>query len=163
MDTWIERVEDLVNMLEGSSISELELTEAGTKIIIRRQPGMMASAPVLSSSTAQVGVPVTPGVAAPTAREDTGVFPGGGSSHARRDRHSYLGCAAREDRRRSHHAWLPADDDLCTRFGQFQFANAASFEHVNQVFNALNPCIHFSFSLFVSLKDKAGIMTAKAH
>ena len=63
MDTWIERVEDLVNMLEGSSISELELTEAGTKIIIRRQPGMMASAPVLSSSTAQVGVPVTPGVA----------------------------------------------------------------------------------------------------
>src|SRR6266704_2299675 len=73
MDTWIERVEDLVNMLEGSSISELELTEAGTKIIIRRQPGMMASAPVLSSSTAQVGVPVTPGVAATTAREDTGV------------------------------------------------------------------------------------------
>ena len=73
MDTWIERVEDLVNMLEGSSISELELTEAGTKIIIRRQPGMMASAPVLSSSTAQVGVPVTPGVAAPTSREDTGV------------------------------------------------------------------------------------------
>jgi acetyl-CoA carboxylase biotin carboxyl carrier protein len=73
MDTWIERVEDLVNMLEGSSISELELTEAGTKIIIRRQPGMMASAPVLSSGTAQVGVPVTPGVAAPTAREDIGV------------------------------------------------------------------------------------------
>ena len=73
MDTWIERVEDLVNMLEGSSISELELTEAGTKIIIRRQPGMMASAPVLSSSTTQVGVPVTLGVAASTAREDTGV------------------------------------------------------------------------------------------
>ena len=73
MDTWIERVEDLVNMLEGSSISELELTEAGTKIIIRRQPGMMASAPVLPSSTTQVGVPVTPGVAAPTSREDTGV------------------------------------------------------------------------------------------
>jgi len=73
MDTWIERVEDLVNMLEGSSISELELTEAGTKIIIRRQPGMMASAPVLSSGTAQVGVPVTSGMAAPTAREDTGV------------------------------------------------------------------------------------------
>ena len=73
MDTWIERVEDLVNMLEGSSISELELTEAGTKIIIRRQPGMMASAPVLSSGTAQVGVPVTPGVAALAAMEDTGV------------------------------------------------------------------------------------------
>src|SRR5207302_2593817 len=73
MDTWIERVEERVNMREGSSNREVELTEASTKIIIRRQPGMMASAPVFSSSTAQVGVPVTPGVAAPTAREDTGV------------------------------------------------------------------------------------------
>src|SRR5437879_4069413 len=39
--TWIERVKDLITMLEGSSISEMELTEAGTEIIIRRQPGMM--------------------------------------------------------------------------------------------------------------------------
>jgi acetyl-CoA carboxylase biotin carboxyl carrier protein len=73
MDTWIERVKDLVNMLEGSSISELELTEAGTEIIIRRQPGMMASAPIPSTSTTQVGVPITPGMAAFTAGEDTGV------------------------------------------------------------------------------------------
>ena len=73
MDTWIERVEDLVHMLEGSSISELELTEAGTKIIIRRQPGIMSSSPALSSSMGQVGVPITPGVAAPAARKETGV------------------------------------------------------------------------------------------
>lgn len=73
MDTWIERVENLVNILEGSSISELELTEGGTEIIIRRQPGMMASAPVFSSSAAQLGVPVTPGAPAPTARQDAGV------------------------------------------------------------------------------------------
>ena len=73
MDTWIERVEDLVNMLEGSSISELELTEAGTEIIIRRQPGMMVSAHVLSASTGQLGIPVAPGAVAPAAGEDTGI------------------------------------------------------------------------------------------
>jgi acetyl-CoA carboxylase biotin carboxyl carrier protein len=45
--TWLERVEDLIDILEGSSISELELTEQGTEIIIRRKPAMvMTSAPV---------------------------------------------------------------------------------------------------------------------
>ncbi len=38
---WLERVEDLIHVLEGSTISELELAEAGTEIVIRRQPGMM--------------------------------------------------------------------------------------------------------------------------
>lgn len=38
---WLERVEDLINILKGSSISEMEFTEAGTEIIIRRQPGMV--------------------------------------------------------------------------------------------------------------------------
>src|SRR5205085_10925304 len=72
--SWIERVEDLVHMLEGSSISELELTEAGTKIIIRRQPGMMmVSSPAHSASMGQPGVPVTPGALAPTTIEDSGV------------------------------------------------------------------------------------------
>ena len=74
MDTWIERVEDLVNMLEGSSISELELTEAGTKIIIRRQPGMvMVSSPAHSARMGQPGVPVKPGALAAAAIEDSGV------------------------------------------------------------------------------------------
>ncbi len=38
---WIKRVEDLIHALEGSTIGELELTEAGTEIIIRRRPDMM--------------------------------------------------------------------------------------------------------------------------
>jgi len=43
-DSWLERVEEIVAVLEGSSIGELELTEDGTEIIIRRQPGMALSA-----------------------------------------------------------------------------------------------------------------------
>lgn len=44
--SWIERIEELIAVLEGSSIGELELTEAGTEIIIRRRPDMMmVSAP----------------------------------------------------------------------------------------------------------------------
>src|SRR2546421_3393842 len=67
-------VKDLVNILEGSSIGELELTEAGTKIIIRRQPGMlMVSPPTHADSMGQLGVPVAPGAVAPGAREDSGV------------------------------------------------------------------------------------------
>lgn len=42
--TWLERVEDLIDILEGSSISELELTEQGTEIIIRRRPAMVMTA-----------------------------------------------------------------------------------------------------------------------
>ena len=38
---WIQRVEDLINVLEGSTVGELELTEGGTRIIIRRSPNMM--------------------------------------------------------------------------------------------------------------------------
>jgi acetyl-CoA carboxylase biotin carboxyl carrier protein len=38
---WVKRIEDLIRVLEGSTIGELELTEAGTEIIIRRRPDMM--------------------------------------------------------------------------------------------------------------------------
>ena len=38
---WIKRVEDLIRVLEGSTIGELELVEAGTEIIIRRRPNMV--------------------------------------------------------------------------------------------------------------------------
>jgi acetyl-CoA carboxylase biotin carboxyl carrier protein len=52
--SWIERIEDLINMLEGSTIGELELTEAGTEIIIRRQPGkVMVSAPAHTAAAAR--------------------------------------------------------------------------------------------------------------
>lgn len=53
--SWIERVEDLIQVLEGSSISELELSEAGTEIIIRRQPGMV----MVTTPQAPVGSPAT--------------------------------------------------------------------------------------------------------
>lgn len=39
--SWVERVAELIAVLEGSSIGELELSEAGTEIIIRRTPGMV--------------------------------------------------------------------------------------------------------------------------
>jgi acetyl-CoA carboxylase biotin carboxyl carrier protein len=71
---WLARVEDLINILEGTTVSELELTEAGTEIIIRRQSGMMmVAAPTQHASMAQVGVPVQPGVAAPAPKEDTSI------------------------------------------------------------------------------------------
>lgn len=63
--SWLERVEDLIHVLEGSTISELELAEAGTEIIIRRQPEMMmVNVPVQQGVAGQagtVGVPVAAG------------------------------------------------------------------------------------------------------
>ncbi|MDQ6644187.1 MAG: hypothetical protein M3Y76_07040 [Chloroflexota bacterium] len=74
MTSWIARVEDLVNMLAGSTIGVLELTEAGTEIIIRRQPGMvMVSAPTQLSSMGQPGLQVAPGTPAYTAKIDTSI------------------------------------------------------------------------------------------
>ncbi|HLX39034.1 MAG TPA: biotin/lipoyl-containing protein [Ktedonobacteraceae bacterium] len=62
--SWLERVEELINVLEGSSIGELELSEAGTEIIIRRRPGMvMVNAPTQQGVVAQGrqgGVTVAP-------------------------------------------------------------------------------------------------------
>ena|SRR5690348_2395153 len=58
--TWLERVEDLINILDGSSISELELTEQGTEIIIRRKPSMvMTAAPTLLTAVAGGAAPAT--------------------------------------------------------------------------------------------------------
>lgn len=58
--TWLERVEDLIDILEGSSISELELTEQGTEIIIRRQPAMvMTAAPTLQPGVVGGAAPAT--------------------------------------------------------------------------------------------------------
>jgi acetyl-CoA carboxylase biotin carboxyl carrier protein len=73
--SWLERVEDLIALLEGSTIGELELSEAGTEIIIRRHPSMMlvnvASLPshtlasmVQPMATGQAGVSVIPGTGA---------------------------------------------------------------------------------------------------
>lgn len=51
-EAWVKRVEELIRVLEGSTIGELELTEAGTEIIIRRRPGMLIS---LSMPQTQTG------------------------------------------------------------------------------------------------------------
>jgi acetyl-CoA carboxylase biotin carboxyl carrier protein len=69
-DSWLERVEEIVAVLEGSSIGELELTEDGTEIIIRRQPGMALSAiPTIQVS----GGTQTPAPAAKGKRVEQGV------------------------------------------------------------------------------------------
>jgi acetyl-CoA carboxylase biotin carboxyl carrier protein len=57
-ESWLERVAEIVNVLEGSSIGELELTEDGTEITIRRQPGMvLAAAPTTQASSAISSTP----------------------------------------------------------------------------------------------------------
>ena len=58
---WIKRVEELIQVLEGSTIGELELTEAGTQIIIRRRPDMMmVSVPTQPLSLTHPGTQVIP-------------------------------------------------------------------------------------------------------
>ncbi len=58
---WIRRVEDLINVLEGSSIGELELTEGGTRIVIRRSPNMMlVSMPTAHVAHSTGAMPVAP-------------------------------------------------------------------------------------------------------
>ena len=68
---WIKRVEELIHVLEGSSIGELELTEAGTEIIIRRRPDMMmVSMPTQLGSLARAGIQANPGSGGHQAQED---------------------------------------------------------------------------------------------
>jgi len=59
---WIKRVEELIQVLEGSTIGELELTEAGTEIIIRRRPDMMmVSVPSQQLSLTHSGIQISHG------------------------------------------------------------------------------------------------------
>jgi acetyl-CoA carboxylase biotin carboxyl carrier protein len=81
---WIKRIEELIHVLEGSTIGELELTEAGTEIIIRRRPDMMmVSVPTQQLSLTHAGIRIAPGTGDQAAKEDrnlrilaplTGVF-----------------------------------------------------------------------------------------
>lgn len=66
---WVKRVEALIEALDGSTVGELELREAGTEIIIRRRPDLvLTSAPTQQTSAAQ---PLVLGGTKPTAaRED---------------------------------------------------------------------------------------------
>jgi acetyl-CoA carboxylase biotin carboxyl carrier protein len=81
---WIKRIEELIHVLEGSTVGELELTEAGTEIIIRRRPDMMmVSVPTQSWNVTHSGVQTVPGTGGQPSKEDrsltilaplTGVF-----------------------------------------------------------------------------------------
>lgn len=66
---WVKRVEELVKTLDGSTVGELELREAGTEIIIKRRPDMMLVAtPMQPASVVQ---PIVLGGTKPTTmRED---------------------------------------------------------------------------------------------
>ena len=68
-DSWLQRVEELIQVLEGSSISELELTEAGTEIVIRRATNMvMVPSPTfVPLQIQQGGVPGIPTLSTPVA------------------------------------------------------------------------------------------------
>lgn len=51
---WVKRVEALIEVLDGSTVGELELREAGIEIIIRRRPDLvLASVPTQQVSSAQ--------------------------------------------------------------------------------------------------------------
>jgi acetyl-CoA carboxylase biotin carboxyl carrier protein len=78
-DAWFQRVADLIQVLEGSTISELELSEADTEIVIRRAPGMVM-VPTLTPVVVQQGMAgmvasnSLPTIAPPTTKKgDSGV------------------------------------------------------------------------------------------
>lgn len=72
---WLQRIEDLIQVLEGSSVGELELTEAGTHIIIRRRPDMMMVSLPAQANAAAAHPASVPNMPAPAhaAREDHSV------------------------------------------------------------------------------------------
>jgi acetyl-CoA carboxylase biotin carboxyl carrier protein len=71
--SWLERVEAFVHVLEGSTVSEFELTEGDTAITIRRAPqAVLVAAPTIASNVVLTGVPQansTNGHVAPTKKE----------------------------------------------------------------------------------------------
>ena len=69
---WIRRVEDLINVLEGSTVGELELSEGGTRIVIRRSPNMMmVSTPAMHVTHTGSDMPAA--VQARAEKEDRGM------------------------------------------------------------------------------------------
>lgn len=56
--SWLERVEEIIDALEGSTVSEFELTEEGTQITIRRATGMVLTAvPTVEAIPGPASVP----------------------------------------------------------------------------------------------------------
>ncbi|HEY0755040.1 MAG TPA: biotin/lipoyl-containing protein [Ktedonobacteraceae bacterium] len=56
---WVKRVEALIEALDGSTVGEFELREAGTEIIIRRRPDLVLTSSALT--TVQVSPTQAPG------------------------------------------------------------------------------------------------------
>jgi acetyl-CoA carboxylase biotin carboxyl carrier protein len=60
--SWLERVEAFVHVLEGSTVSEFELTEGDTVIVIRRTPqAVLVAAPAISNAIALSGATTVEG------------------------------------------------------------------------------------------------------
>jgi acetyl-CoA carboxylase biotin carboxyl carrier protein len=55
---WVKRVETILQVLKGSSISEIELTEGELEIVIRRNPGTLVAVQSLRSSV-ELSVPIS--------------------------------------------------------------------------------------------------------
>lgn len=51
--TWLERVEEIVDVLAGSTVGELELSEDGLEITIRRNLGIVASTAPATTTVVQ--------------------------------------------------------------------------------------------------------------
>jgi acetyl-CoA carboxylase biotin carboxyl carrier protein len=66
---WVKRVEALIEVLDGSTVGELELREAGTEIIIRRRPDLVLTSPPTQQASAAQTV-VLGAKPLPGARED---------------------------------------------------------------------------------------------
>ncbi|GER87661.1 hypothetical protein KDW_18230 [Dictyobacter vulcani] len=74
--SWLERIEEIAAVLEGSTVGELTLTEEGTEITIRRSPGMVlmdapVSGPVATGSAAPQAT--APGAAKAKAKVDNSI------------------------------------------------------------------------------------------
>jgi acetyl-CoA carboxylase biotin carboxyl carrier protein len=66
---WVKRVEALMEALDGSTVGELELREAGTEIIIRRRPDMVLT--TVATQQVSAAQPLVRGGTKPAAaRED---------------------------------------------------------------------------------------------
>lgn len=72
--SWLDRVEDIINVLDGSTVGEFELTEGDTEIIIRRNPGMVMSTVQSGEVAHGVGRPSRGDSSQPVLSPITGVY-----------------------------------------------------------------------------------------
>ncbi len=72
--SWLDRVEAIINVLDGSTIGELELTEGDIEITIRRNPGMVMSTVQAGETGHMVGRPSRGDSSQPVLSPITGVY-----------------------------------------------------------------------------------------